>query len=73
MSRGEAKLEKEVLESRKETVHPHAVATMNTPNEHISIIHTENAALVHNCLFLRSTKTVQNLNSQRFDEDLFCV
>ena len=61
---GEANHEKEVLESRKQTVHPHSTSNINIPEEHLSKIHTENAVLLHNCLFLRSTKTLQNFNSR---------
>ena len=31
-----------------------ATSNINIPEEHISKIHTENAVLLHNCLFLRS-------------------
>ena len=64
MKLGEANHEKEVLESRKQTVHPHSTSNINIPEEHLSKIHTENAVLLHNCLFLRSTKTLQNFNSR---------
>ena len=54
---GEVEHEKEMLESRKQTVHPHSTSNINIPEEHLSKIHTENAVLLHNCLFLRSNKT----------------
>ena len=63
MKLGEANHEKEVLESRKQTVHPHSTSNINIPEEHLSKIHTENAVLLHNCLFLRWIKTLQNFNS----------
>ena len=62
MKLGEANHEKEVLESRKQTVHPHSTSNINIPEEHLSKIHTENAVLLHNCLFLRLNKTLQNFN-----------
>ena len=53
MELGEVEHEKEVLESRKQTLHPHSTCNINIPKEHISKIHTENAVLLHNCLYLR--------------------
>ena len=50
---GEVDHEKFVLESKKETVHPHATCNISIPEEHISKSHTENAVLLHNSLFLR--------------------
>ena len=55
MKLGEASHEKEVLESRKQTVHPHSTWNINIPEENISRMHTEKAVLLHNCLYIRST------------------
>ena len=63
MKVGKAIHEKEVLENRNQTVHPHSTSNINIPEEHLSKIHTENAVLLHNCLFLRWIKTLQNFNS----------
>ena len=52
---GEVEHEKEVLESRKQTLHPHSTWDINIPEDHISKMHTEKAVLLHNCLYLRST------------------
>ena len=52
---GEVDHEKELLDSRKETVHPHSICNIELPKEHISKVHTENAVLLHNCLFSRLT------------------
>merc|ERR1712154_162252 len=53
MELGEVSHEKEVLESKKQTVHPHATSNINIPEEHISKMHSEKAVLLHNCLFTR--------------------
>ena len=55
MELGEVEHEKEVLESRKQTVHPHSTWNINIPEENISRMHTEKAVLLHNCLYIRST------------------
>ena len=47
--------EKEVLESKKQTLHPHSTCNITIPKEHISRMHSENAVLLHNCLYLRLT------------------
>ena len=52
---GEVEHEKEMLESRKQTVHPHSTWNINIPEDHISKMHTEKAVLLHNCLYIRST------------------
>ena len=52
---GEVDHEKEVLESRKQTVHPHSTWNIIIPEDHISKMHTEKAVLLHNCLYIRST------------------
>ena len=54
MELGEVDHEKEVLESRKQTVHPHSTWNINIPEDHISKMHTEKAVLLHNCLYIRS-------------------
>ena len=62
---GEVEHEKEMLESRKQTVLPHSTWNINIPEDHISKMHTEKAVLLHNCLHIRST--FQNpLTSQKF-------
>ena len=53
MELGEVEHEKEVLESKKQTLHPHSTCNTNIPKEHISRMHSENAVLLHNCLYLR--------------------
>ena len=50
---GKVDHEKEVLETKKQTLFPHAVSNINLPDKHMSKIHTEKAALLHNCLFTR--------------------
>ena len=52
---GEVEHEKEMLESRKQTVHPHSTWNINIPEDHISKMHTEKAVLLHSCLYIRST------------------
>ena len=54
MELGEVDHELTVLETKKETVFPHVICIIEIPKEHISKVHTENAVLLHNCLFLRS-------------------
>ena len=54
MKLGEVENGTEILETKKQTVHPHSISNINIPDKHISMIHSENAALVHNCLHIWS-------------------
>jgi len=54
MKLGEVEHGTEILETKKQTVHPHSISNINIPDKHISKIHSENAALVHNCLHIWS-------------------
>ena len=51
---GEVEHEKEVLDTRKQTVHPHSTSNIIIPKDHISKLHPENAALLHNSILLWS-------------------
>ena len=57
MELGEVEHEKEVLESKKQTLHPHSTCNTKIPKEHISRMHSENAVLLHNCLYLKYTSS----------------
>ena len=54
MKLGEVENGTEILETKKQTVHPHSISNINIPDKNISMIHSENAALVHNCLHIWS-------------------
>jgi len=46
-------LEKEVLETKKSTVHPHSSWNIPLPDSNFSILHQQKAVLLHNSLFTR--------------------
>ena len=66
MKLGEVSYVKDMLEIMTHSVHPHSQSNINIPGENISKIHTEKAALLHNCLTVSRPidKSVQNWNSR---------
>jgi len=50
---GEVGLEKETLESRKQTVHRHSSWSLKLPSEGLSFFRKEKAGMMHNAVFIR--------------------